>query len=585
MKNIRVFSATLLVVVSFFLVTVLTAQVIPMPTGITCVPVPGIPCPGSSILSGGLSPNQQITGSLIEAFINMLFSTNSKDDEQKRQMMAELERRRAEAERQHRYEEAMKLAAICSHLEATLKLSGVPSLQLKTSDDAPSSGLQLKLGDGNNGHVGIKGLPGIALNDNTGNGGSTPYGIQGLPGIYVNGPASLPSSPGLSLKIGDSETAPAPADASTAANSPSGDVTVANGAAPDVLTMSPQQLADVAEKVNNLPPEQLQRLMDAGRSASQVSSPATLQLQQNASSSQTAVTAGTPEGASTLARTQFDNATAVKVIPGTSQHLTLQTSSAPSLPSASSSASVSSLSKPSYVPTVTLPVDAGSAGMANLALGAPIIPAPAAASRIPTMTNEQLKAELCRSRNMLVKITSDSRKDSHEMDAMAKEVEATRKEAVVAGVKCFTEMLESYIDTKMEKAYVGDSFGAEKEAREHLMKVLNLGRDIEATSIDYNLSEKQREEKLDSALGYLTSVYDYVEKADGLPGVPTVKCAIDFSYLATKVYLEQEQIEMMNDNQTSDTGALKAESSVAGFHKKLVDESLRRGMDPKTACH
>jgi hypothetical protein len=146
-------------------------------------------------------------------------------------------------------------------------------------------------------------------------------------------------------------------------------------------------------------------------------------------------------------------------------------------------------------------------------------------------------------------------------------------------------MLESYIDTKMEKAYVGDSFGAEKEAREHLMKVLNLGRDIEATSIDYNLSEKQREEKLDSALGYLTSVYDYVEKADGLPGVPTVKCAIDFSYLATKVYLEQEQIEMMNDNQTSDTGALKAESSVAGFHKKLVDESLRRGMDPKTACH
>jgi hypothetical protein len=222
--------------------------------------------------------------------------------------------------------------------------------------------------------------------------------------------------------------------------------------------------------------------------------------------------------------------------------------------------------------------------MANLALGAPIIPTPAAASRIPTMTDEQLKAELCRSRNMLVKITGDSQKDSHEMDAMAKEVEATRKEAVVAGFKCFSEMLESYIDTKMEKAYVGESFGAEKEAREHLMKVLTLGRDIEATSIDYNLSEKQREEKLDSALGYLTSVYDYVEKAEGLPGVPTVKCAIDFSYLATKVYLEQEQIEMMNDNQTSASGALKAESSVAGFHKKLVDESLRRGLDPKTAC-
>ena len=249
MKNVRVFSATLLVVVNLLLVAISAAQVIPMPTGIVCVPVPGIPCPGSSILSGALSPNQQVAGSLIEAFINMLFSTNSKDDEQKRQMMAELERRRAEAERQHRYEEAMKLSAICSHLEATLKLSGVPSLQLKTADDAPMSGLQLKLGDDNDGHVGIKGLPGIALNDNTGNGGSTPYGIQGLPGIYVNGPAtqpSLPSSPGLSLKIGDSEPAPAPADASTAGNTQPGDSAGATGAAPDVLKMTPQQLADVA---------------------------------------------------------------------------------------------------------------------------------------------------------------------------------------------------------------------------------------------------------------------------------------------------------------------------------------------------
>jgi hypothetical protein len=200
------------------------------------------------------------------------------------------------------------------------------------------------------------------------------------------------------------------------------------------------------------------------------------------------------------------------------------------------------------------------------------------------MTNEQLKSELCRSHDMLVKITSDSQKDSHEIDALTKEVEETRKEAVVAGVKCFSEMLESYIDTKMEKAYVGESVGEKKEAREHLMKVLNLGRDIEATSIDYNLSEQQREQKLESALGYLSSVYDYMQEVEGLPGVATVTCAIDFSYLATKVYLEQEQIEMINDNQTGTTGSLKAESAVSGFNKKLVDESLRRGLDPKTSC-
>jgi hypothetical protein len=48
--------------------------------------------------------------------------------------------------------------------------------------------------------------------------------------------------------------------------------------------------------------------------------------------------------------------------------------------------------------------------------------------------------------------------------------------------------------------------------------------------------------------------------------------------------VEQEQIDTMNNNQTSPAGSLKAESSVAGFYKKLVDESLRRGLDPKTAC-
>jgi hypothetical protein len=545
------------------------------------------------VLTTKQAVQMQVASTLIDAFFNMLFSTDSKADAQKQQMMAELERRRAEAEQQHRIEEAMKLAAICSRLQATLKLSGVPSLQLKTVDGAPMNGLQLKLGDGEDGHRGIQGLPGIALNDSTGNGGSTPYGIRGLPGMYLNGPAnqsSPPSSLGLSLKIGESETVSAPTAASTAGNSQSGDGAVATGPASDVLKMTPQQLADLAEKVNGLPPEQQQKLMDAGRSSAQGSSPAMLQLQQNASSSPTAPTAETPEGASTLARTEFDNAAAVKVLPGSSHPMTIQTASAASLPSASSSSSASSLSsaKPSSVPTVTLPIGAGSAGMANLAPGAPIISTQATSasftSRIPTMTNEQLKSELCRSHDMLVKITSDSQKDSHEIDALTKEVEETRKEAVVAGVKCFSEMLESYIDTKMEKAYVGESVGEKKEAREHLMKVLNLGRDIEATSIDYNLSEQQREQKLESALGYLSSVYDYMQEVEGLPGVATVTCAIDFSYLATKVYLEQEQIEMINDNQTGTTGSLKAESAVSGFNKKLVDESLRRGLDPKTSC-
>jgi len=48
----------------------------------------------------------------------------------------------------------------------------------------------MKDDDSGSGQSGIKGLPGIALNDNSGNGGSTPYGIQGLPGTHVNGPGA-----------------------------------------------------------------------------------------------------------------------------------------------------------------------------------------------------------------------------------------------------------------------------------------------------------------------------------------------------------------------------------------------------------
>jgi hypothetical protein len=61
---------------------------------------------------------------------------------QKQQMMEELARRQAEAERQHREEEARRLAAMYNRLSATLKLSGLPNLQLK---EIASNGPGLKL--------------------------------------------------------------------------------------------------------------------------------------------------------------------------------------------------------------------------------------------------------------------------------------------------------------------------------------------------------------------------------------------------------------------------------------------------------
>lgn len=209
---------SILVLFSFIipvLVATAAAQV-PMPTGIECVPVPGMPCPGSRASSGGsLSSDaafkQQLAADVADIFVRWLFSSGSdpKAAAQKQHMMEELQQRKAEAERQHNLEEARRLEAICNRLSATLKLNGLPSLQMKDVGSS-AGGLQLKLGDSNNEHAGIQGLPGIALNDNTGNGGGTPYGISGLPGIYTNGPGSSSGTlteSKLQLKTGE-ESAP-----------------------------------------------------------------------------------------------------------------------------------------------------------------------------------------------------------------------------------------------------------------------------------------------------------------------------------------------------------------------------------------
>jgi len=110
---------------------------------------------------------QQFASTMLNSFFNMLFSDDTQATEQKQKMMAELEARQAAAIQQQKKEEAARLAAICQKLQGTLKLSGTPELKLK-SDASTSGGLQLKLGDQSRGHIGVPGLPGIALNDNTG---------------------------------------------------------------------------------------------------------------------------------------------------------------------------------------------------------------------------------------------------------------------------------------------------------------------------------------------------------------------------------------------------------------------------------
>jgi hypothetical protein len=336
------------------------------------------PSSGGGSSSGGTygAGNAQLQQAVQQAttnFLNWLFNAGPNAQAaaaQRQQMLAELQRRQAEAAQQHREEEARRLAEMYNRLSATLKLNGLPNLQLKNSGTS-AGGLQMKLGDNTQGygipglpgiytggpgqgsgmkpvtesklqlkmgddaagagHVGNPNLPGMALND------SQPgYGIQGLPGIYTGGPGSgsgmtPPAGPGLQMKMGDSNAAP-PVPAGEAFDPR----TV------DVNNMTPKQAADMAEYVSKLPPEEQQRLMaaaqnggvppqqapispaagsapGAGAQASPASAPGfspmlttqtaaqpVASLQQQANASQSAAAATVPEDASSKARVGFD---------------------------------------------------------------------------------------------------------------------------------------------------------------------------------------------------------------------------------------------------------------------------------------
>jgi hypothetical protein len=412
-----------------------------------------------------------VVGAVMQSFFQMLFSSDSQADAQKQQMMQELQLRQAAAEKQHNIEEAQRLAAICNRLQASLKLAGLPALNMKVDGGGE---LQLKLSDSGSGgrhHVGEAGLPGIALNDTTGNGGTTPYGESGLPGIYTNGPGSGSGSatsngPALSMKMDDGSTPPAPpAPVEAAPPTPVEGYDTANTIT-DVRNMSPQQLADLATKIGNLPPEEQQRLMDAARNSSggnppganpspagpaanpapvgaaanpssagpaanpapaaaansnpAASQPAQSQLQQIAATSQSAATAASPEDAAALARSGFDtpgggtahpavaiSGTTVVPIPTPASSRPSATSNAP-LPPVHSPARASA---PTY-PVVTLLNMASSSGGAALTAGAAPTPdsRESASETCPhgfekvIPTREQLQTELAVERAQLVSL-------------------------------------------------------------------------------------------------------------------------------------------------------------------------------------
>jgi hypothetical protein len=212
---------------------------------------------------------------------------------------------------------------------------------------------------------------------------------------------------------------PAPVEGNTAGSNPPAEAALSADTITDVRKMSPQQLADLATKIDNLPPEEKQRLMDAARnsagggapagnpapaagaanpapagaaanpspagggaanpapaaaanpSPAAASQPAQSQLQQIAATSQSATGAATPEDASALASSGFDTAgggsvhpavaisgSTVAAIPAPASSQPVARSNAPQ-PSANSPARASAQSYP-VVPIITMGTSSGS---------------------------------------------------------------------------------------------------------------------------------------------------------------------------------------------------------------------------------
>jgi hypothetical protein len=249
-----------------------------------CTPGPNWKCGGGSSSAGAATGqdalNQaayQLGTAIGQGLVNWLFtgSANPQAAAQRRAFLADLEQKRLEAQRQRRVAEAQRIQAMQDRLYAKLKLNGIEDLHLKGMDDAPSgSGLRLKTREEAQQGYGINGLPGIyvggpkdgvsssapsgtATDGNAGTNAQQPAGaageqgkgIPGLPGIYVNGPRDERFSLG-------GEPAPA-------GPLPSNAVAVGKDGQPDFDKMSPQQIAELRQQVAALPPDQLDKMIDA----------------------------------------------------------------------------------------------------------------------------------------------------------------------------------------------------------------------------------------------------------------------------------------------------------------------------------
>ncbi|MBZ5702669.1 MAG: hypothetical protein LAN84_12585 [Acidobacteriia bacterium] len=245
-----------------------------------CTPGPNWKCGGSSssAATGQDALNQaayQLGSALGQALVTWMFGNNNPQARAEREaFLRDLEQKKREAARRHRLAEAQRIQGMQDRLYARLKLNGLEELHLKDIDDqAPGSGLKMKMRDDPPQGYGIQGLPGTYVGgpqggasgdapsgktqtgsgESAGNSGGEGKGIPGLPGIYVGGPREERFS------LGGAGATPANAAQGDALQAKA--VIVGKDGQPDFQNMSPQQIAELREQVSALPADRLDRMI------------------------------------------------------------------------------------------------------------------------------------------------------------------------------------------------------------------------------------------------------------------------------------------------------------------------------------
>jgi hypothetical protein len=235
---------------------------------------------------------------------------------------------------------------------------------------------------------------------------------------------------------------------------------------------------------------------------------------------------------------------------------------------------------------------------ATVAPGSPVeppaartpVPAPApapVASRISQLTEQQLQKETCHAHAMLFTMKGDFEADSRHLQDWYEESDKAQREALETSYKCLNDMIKEELGGWLIKRLAKTDL--QRWGTEATLAVDQFNQDIEEADKKYNKSAHTREDSMKYTQAVLQAFYSLsANKATGFnlseygaDLTSFVQCSSDYATAAMEWNLAKDEINQTNDNLN---GKLKAQQVLSRFYRELVDESLRRGLDP-ASCH